>query len=224
MFNEVRNLLANQRIDEAELQEAFVVLQERQFLFRSHSRDKRFYNLIDRYPGIFESGLQLFGYKFHHSHEHGYIGYTPSHFVAKMSISESVLMFTLRLIYHLEKEYRSNEDGSISITGSHLIAQYKELSERSDLDETSTRFYDLIKLFQRKSIIRVESEKNEETGLPDITILPTIEVLVTPDFAASFVKNLRERDSVEADSEAIEADIVADNLDDAPTGEQHETH
>lgn len=201
MFNEVRNLIANQRIHEDDLSEAFVILQERQFLFRAQSRDRRFYELIDEHFSIFENGFQLFGMKLHQNNDYGYIGYTPSHYVSKMSISESILLFTFRLIYHLEKEYRSNEDGSITITGSHLVAQYQTLSDRADLNESTSRFQELLKPFHRKSIIRLDSEKNEETDLPNITILPSIEILVTPDFASKFIENLRGQNLIPDDND-----------------------
>lgn len=195
MFNEVRNLINNTAVEESQIIETFNYLQNHQFVFRSLSKDRKYYALISEYFDLFRSGFELFGKTLIQNNDYGYIGInnTTSDDFNRLSMIDTAILVTLRVIYHQEKESRSNEDGSISIPGSHLVTQYKQYTERNDLDDSKSRFNEHLKLFKQKRILSLSSEVDEETLLPVITIFPTIEVIITPEIAQRINQEIADR-------------------------------
>lgn len=185
MFNEVRNLMNNTAVEASQIIETFNYLQNHQFVFRKLSKDRKYYTFINEHFDLFRSGFELFGKSLIQNNDYGYIGIknTTSDNFNRLTLIDTAILVTLRVIYHQEKESRSNEDGSISIPGSHLVTQYKQYTERNDLDYSKSRFMDRLKLFKQKRILSLSSEVNEETLLPVITIFPNIEVIMSPEIA-----------------------------------------
>ena len=195
MFNEVRNLINNSETEESQVIETFNYLQNHQFVFRGLAKDRKYYAFISEHFDLFRSGFELFGRTLIQNHDYGYIGLnssTPDDF-NRLSLIDTAILVTLRIIYHQEKESRSNEDGSISIAGSHLVTQYKQYTERNDLDDSKSRFMEYLKLFKQKRILSLSSEVDEETLLPTVTIFPTIEVIMTPQIAQRLNQEISER-------------------------------
>jgi hypothetical protein len=207
MFNEVKNLLSSQDIEMHELGATSSYLLDRQFIFRANSRDKRHYALIENHLPLFENGFEFFNLELIINHDYGFIGYTTkANTLSKISIGQSAILLVLRLIYHQERQVGRTEDGSVTITGSHFTTQYKSLTGRTDVEENISKFKTIINPAKEKSIIRLSSDFDEETGLPDITILPTIEVVVDKDFAEAVIKELassQDKETKEADDEIV---------------------
>lgn len=195
MFNEVRNLINNTAVEESQIIETFNYLQNHQFVFRSLSKDRKYYAFISEHFDLFRSGFELFGKILIQNNDYGYIGIntTTSDDFNRLAMIDTAILVTLRVIYHQEKESRSNEDGSISIPGSHLVTQYKQYTERNDLDDSKSRFKEHLKLFKQKRILSLSSEVDEETLLPVITIFPTIEVIITPEIAQRLNQEIADR-------------------------------
>ncbi|EAQ65263.1 hypothetical protein MED121_18520 [Marinomonas sp. MED121] len=195
MFNEVRNLINNTAVEESQIIETFNYLQNHQFVFRKRSKDRKHYAFISEHFDLFRSGFELFGKFLIQNNDYGYIGInsTSSDDFNRLTMIDTAILVTLRVIYHQEKESRSNEDGSISISGSHLVTQYKQYTERNDLVDSKSRFMEYLKLFKQKRILSLSSEVDEETLLPIITIFPTIEVIMTPEVALRLNQEIANR-------------------------------
>lgn len=213
MFNEVRNLINNTAVEESQIIETFNYLQNHQFVFRSLSKDRKHYAFVGEHFELFRSGFELFGKNLIQNNDYGYIGMsnTASDDFNRLTMIDTAILVTLRVIYHQEKESRSNEDGSISIPGSHLVTQYKQYTERNDLDDYRTRFNEHLKLFKQKRILSLSSEVDEETLLPVITIFPTIEVIMTPEIAQRLNQEIAERaKSTSSEDDANQAKALSD--------------
>lgn len=202
MFNEVKNLLSSQDIEMHELGATSSYLLERQFIFRANSRHKRHYALIESHFSLFENGFEFFNLDLIINHDYGFIGYTPkANTLSKISIGQSAILLVLRIIYHQERQVGHTEDGSVTITGSNFTTQYKGLTGRTDVEENISKFKSIINPIKEKSIIRLSSDYDDETGLPDITILPTIEVVVDKGFADAVIKELASNQDKETKEE-----------------------
>lgn len=207
MFNEIKSLLSNQDIEMHELGTTASLLLERQFIFRTNTKDKNHYSLIENNFSIFQNGFEFFNLDLIINHDYGFIGYTTkANTLSKISISQSSILLALRLIYHHERQVGRTEDGSITITGSHFTTQYKSMTGRIDVEENISKFKVIMNPIKDKGLIKLSSACDEETGLPNITILPTIEVVVDKDFAEAVIKELANNqtvDSREDDDEAL---------------------
>lgn len=215
MFNEVRNLINNSAVEEIQINETFNYLQNHQFVFRKSSKDRKYYAFISENFDLFRSGFDLFGKILIQNNDYGYIGInstTPDEF-NRLTMVDTAILVTLRVIYHQEKESRSNEDGSISIPGSHLITQYKQYTERNDLDDSKSRFMEHLKLFKQKRILSLSSEADEETLLPVITIFPTIEVIITPNIAQRINQEIANRaKSASSDDDTSQDETLSETM------------
>lgn len=206
MFNEIKSLLSSQDIEMHELGATASLLLERQFIFRTNSKDKSHYSLIENNFSLFENGFEFFNLELIINHDYGFIGYTTkANTLSKIGIIQSSILLALRLVYHHERQVGRTEDGSITITGSHFTTQYKSMTGRMDVEENISKFKVIMNPIKDKGLIKLSSDYDEETGLPNITILPTIEVVVDKDFAEAVIKELANDQNVDAREEDDEA-------------------
>lgn len=191
MFNEIKDVIHSENVLEQDFQESFNFLLNNQFLFRSNSRQLKHYNFIYKYSDIFRKGCQLYGWDFVINNDYGYLGYISSQFNTKLSLSETILLIVLRLIYHSEKEINPRPDGTIQIPANHLVIKYSETG-RNDLAANKSKFNELLSIFERCSIIKLATIDDPDTNLPDITIYPSIEEIVDKSFCEGILNDLQE--------------------------------
>ena len=194
MFREINALLASEGMELEDISSAASYLLKHQFAFSSgSSSDRKVFNLIAEHSGTFDNIFALFGFSLVVNHEYGYVGYLPSKKKQfSIPLDQSHLLLVLRVIYHRERVSGNSDNGRVLITGSQLIEVYKDLIGRADLDDNFSKFMSLITPIKNKRIIKLDDDKNIETGLPNITIMPSIEIVVDEEFANGVLDKVQE--------------------------------
>ncbi len=192
MFNEVRKLLRDKNIEMDDIGKTSSFLLKHQFIYRKNNRHSNHYLLIEENSKIFQDAFDLFNLKLVIDHDYGYIGYLPKEDNNyKINIAQSAVLLVLRLIYHQERKLGNSENGQVVISGSQFTVMYKDLTNRDDIDKNKATLDSSLKPVRDKGLIYLSREVDAETGLPNITILPPIEIVVDNAFAEAVTKEIQ---------------------------------
>lgn len=190
LFNEIRNLIASGDIDEDALTSTAAYLLRKQFVFRNQSGDQSHFQIIDSHFLHFEKAFSFFGAELVRNYDAAYIGYIPKKPLSNLKLVETACLLTLRLIYDQEKlsGMGDTKDGTVIVSGDRVIQEYRINTGRDDLGKSVT-FKEAMKPLRQKSVIRL-GNKDVDSDVEDIIILPSIEVVIDKHYALNLIKAL----------------------------------
>ena len=190
LFNEIRNLIASGDVDENTLTTTAAYLLRKQFVFRNQPGDQSHFQIVDKYYQYFEKAFSFFGAELTRNYDSAYIGYIPKKQLSSLKLVETACLLTLRLIYDQEKlsGMGNTMDGTVSVSGDRVIQEYRINTGRDDLGK-SVSFKEAMKPLRQKSIIRL-GDKNIESDVEDIIILPSIEAVIDKHYALTLTNAL----------------------------------
>lgn len=206
MFREVASLIASNEINEDSLTATAAYLLRKQFVFRGQPGDQAHYQIIDKHFLHFENAFAFFGARLVRDMDAAFIGFIPTKMLSNLKLIETALLLTLRLIYDEEKlsGMTDTADGAVLVPGDRLIGEYRRNTGRDDLGKTMS-FNEALRPLRQKSIIRM-GDKNYDTDVEDVYILPSIEAVIDKHYALNLIKAL---ESVDADA-AADANNIED--------------
>lgn len=192
MFREIISVTANEGIELEDIASANSHLLKYQFVFNSgNATDKKVFNLVSSHAGVFENIFSLLGFTLVIDNEYSYVGYVPNkkrYF--QIPRDQTNLLLVLRVIYHRERIAGNSEDGLVLITGHQLIEVYKDLIGKDDINDNLSSFESFLKPVREKRIIRMGSERDTDSNVPNITIMPSIQYVVNEEFAIGVIEQI----------------------------------
>lgn len=203
MFREVNVLIESENIELEDVTDANSYLLKYQFVFRNgNSTDRKVFNLVASNSALFEKAFTLFGFQLVVNNEYSYVGYLPDkRRYFQIPRDQTNVLLVLRIIYHRERISGNSNDGIVLITGSQLIEVYKDLTGKDNLDTNYSTFESMLKPLADKRIINLNKEREFETNLPNINIMPSIQDVANEEFAQGVIKKI-----AKANEEAGESD------------------
>lgn len=203
MFREVNELLESKGIEFNEVTDANSHLLKYQFAYRTgNSTDRKVFNLIASNSDLFEKIFSLFGFQLIVNNEYSYVGYLPDkkrYF--QIPREQTNVLLVLRIIYHRERISGNSENGVVLITGSQLTEVYKDLTDKDELETNYSTFESMLKPLSDKRIISLAKEREIETNLPNIHIMPSIQDVANEEFAQGVIDQITMVKNEEVDTD-----------------------
>lgn len=203
MFREVNALLESKGIEFNEVTDANSHLLKYQFAYRTgNSTDRKVFNLIASNSDLFEKIFSLFGFQLIVNNEYSYVGYLPDkkrYF--QIPREQTNILLVLRIIYHRERISGNSENGVVLITGSQLTEVYKDLTGKDELETNYSTFESMLKPLSDKRIISLAKEREIETNLPNIHIMPSIQDVANEEFAQGVIDQITMVKNEEVDTD-----------------------
>ncbi|WP_018234233.1 DUF4194 domain-containing protein [Thioalkalivibrio thiocyanodenitrificans] len=209
MISDLKNLLArHEDIEESAIKEAAYNLLARQFLLQHKGRHRKHYDLVVRFPGYFRNLMEALNYELVISEERGYVGAVPLDYTRRMSLAETLVLFTLRYLYdEAVTNFSANEDGTVELTVEDFEIRHHQFTKR-DLPKTKGDFDALIAPFIRCAILEHGADE-EHPEIERLRILPTITALLNGEAIKRIEVYLRAEDidtSEHQEDESVEED------------------
>lgn len=203
MFREVNALIESKGIEFNEITDANSHLLKYQFAYRTgNSTDRKVFNLIASNSDLFEKIFSLFGFQLIVNNEYSYVGYLPDkkrYF--QIPREQTNILLVLRIIYHRERISGNSENGVVLITGSQLTEVYKDLTGKDELETNYSTFESMLKPLSDKRIISLAKEREIETNLPNIHIMPSIQDVANEEFAQGVIDQITMVKNEEVDTD-----------------------
>lgn len=203
MFREVNTIIENQGIDFSDITDANSHLLKYQFAFRSgNATDRKVFDLVAAHSAMFEQIFLLFGFQLIVNNEYSYVGYLPDkRRYFQIPREQTNILLVLRIIYHRERVSGNSDDGIVLITGSQLIEVYKDQTGGDELDTNYSTFESMLKPLADKRIIKLDKEREVETNLPNIFIMPSIQDVANEEFAQGVLEQIAKLKKETGDSD-----------------------
>ena len=181
MHTDLKVLLSKyEDIDADKLKAAAAELLSSQFLYRKKNRQRRHFEIVTRFQPYFYNLMDAVGYQLLVEETQGFVGIIPNDYSRKMSLDETLLLFTLRFLYDEEiSAFKGNEDGSVDIPMEDFEVRYTRFTQR-ELPEQKGGFKQLISHFARHGIAEYGADENTPE-IERVRILPSISVLLSGD-------------------------------------------
>jgi hypothetical protein len=181
VISDMKNLLARyEDVEELALKEAAYNLLARQFLLQQKGRHRKHYDLVARFPGYFGNLMEALNHELVVNEERGYVGAVPLDYTRRMSLAETLVLFTLRYLYdEAVMNFSANEDGTVEITVEDFEIRHHQFTRR-DLPKSKGEFEALIAPFIRCAILEHGADE-ERPEIDRLRILPTITALLNGD-------------------------------------------
>ena len=194
MHAELKVLLSkHEDIDADKLKAAAAELLSCQFLYRVKNRQRKHFEIVTRFQSYFYNLMDAVGHQLLVEETHGFVGIIPNDYNRKMSLDETLLLFTLRFLYDEEiSAFKGNEDGSVDISMEDFEVRYTRFTQR-ELPQQKGEFKQLMSHFARHGIAEYGAYENTpEIGR--VRILPSITVLLTGDVTKRIEAYMRASD------------------------------
>jgi len=203
MFREVNALLESKGIEFNEVTDANSHLLKYQFAYRTGNlTDRKVFNLIASNSDLFEKIFSLFGFQLIVNNEYSYVGYLPDRKrYFQIPREQTNILLVLRIIYHRERISGNSENGVVLITGSQLTEVYKDLTGKDELETNYSTFESMLKPLSDKRIISLAKEREIETNLPNIHIMPSIQDVANEEFAQGVIDQITMVKNEEVDTD-----------------------
>lgn len=203
-LREVAAILDSGKVDEESLQSALQALLFHQCLYEDWPLSQA-YRIIARHLAHVQPIMAAFGYKVSHFPVSNMIVLQASGVVygtqlARLRKDETTILLTLRLLY-AEGVSSLDEFGRVEITTDDV---HDRLRAAGDEPPTIQRLAEILKLFQRKGLVRI-GERDPVEQLIVVTIMPGITELVPDVYVEALVQWLESR----SDEPAPAAGILA---------------
>ncbi|CAN8139640.1 putative DUF4194 domain-containing protein [uncultured Thiomicrorhabdus sp.] len=193
MFREVNTLIESEGLEFNDITDASSHLLKYQFAFRTgNATDRKVFDLVASHSTMFEKIFSLFGFQLVVNNEYSYVGYLPDkkrYF--QIPREQTNILLVLRIIYHRERISGNSENGVVLITGSQLTEVYKDQTG-DELDANYSSFESMLKPLSDKRIIKLDREREIETNLPNIFIMPSIQDIANKEFAEGVLDQIAE--------------------------------
>ncbi len=185
MFKELEDIIRrnnenpdNEKLEPDEFHKTAQQLMTKQFLFQSHQRSRKAYDLILRFNNYFHNLFESFNHQLVVNENQRYVGIVPKQFYARMKLEETLMLMMLRHVYQEKvNNWEQEDDGSISIALIDFEEAYQQVTGRS-LPQKKSDFYDILSVFEERYLIKLTHEEgNPENQL--IQIYPSIESICT---------------------------------------------
>jgi hypothetical protein len=206
-LREVGAILDTGKIEEEELQSALQALLFHQCLYEDWPYPPA-YRIIARHLAHIQPIVGAFGYRIvHHAVASMLVLETDSVVygvnMARLKKDETIVLLVLRLLY-AEGISSLDDRGRVESTTDDIHDRLRSAGEEPP---TIKRLIEILKLFQRKGIVRI-GENDPEEQLLQLTIMPGVTVLV-PDVYVEAVIQWLERQEFEAAEAGAGADILS---------------
>jgi hypothetical protein len=237
---QVRDILDAGKVDEEQLQAALQALFFHQCLYEDWPSPPA-YRTVVRHIGQIQPIVGAFGYKVtYHPVAHMLVlestGVVYALHMSRLRKDETSVLLALRLLY-AEQVSSLDENGRVEITTDDV---HDRLRAAGDEPPPMQRLLDILRLFQRKGVVRV-GELDPEEQVVTLAIMPGVTVLVPDVYVEALVQWLENRtdeapkgllaivadargqeepaSSVAAAAEDEEENGIAGNPDDDATGD-----
>lgn len=206
-LREVGVILDTGKIEEEELQSALQALLFHQCLYEDWPYPPA-YRIIARHLAHIQPIVGAFGYRIvHHAVASMLVLETDSVVygvnMARLKKDETIVLLVLRLLY-AEGISSLDDRGRVESTTDDIHDRLRSAGEEPP---TIKRLIEILKLFQRKGIVRI-GENDPEEQLLQLTIMPGVTVLV-PDVYVEAVIQWLERQEFEAAEAGAGADALS---------------
>ncbi|WP_257292571.1 DUF4194 domain-containing protein [Endozoicomonas sp. ONNA1] len=205
---------------ELDFQQAAAKLRANQFIWKEKRGHSRIYDILVKYETYFSKLFAAFGDDFFVDPHFGYCGIIPSAARPQLKQLETIYLLLLAKMHDLECRKACSENGRTKPSEAHLLDEYCAVTGREKPKPSETR--SALDRLEKMGIIE-QGEKNSETEMRSLTILPSIIRVVTGDFLASLElfcdkNSLQEekkqnsepgKDELEATPEAPEKEKIA---------------
>jgi hypothetical protein len=194
VFAEITRIINSEEVSLEEIQETVVFLQKSQFIYRDKKGHTKHWKMIDKYFSMFSSYMEMSGAILKKDDEYNYFGYLPTSEYYTADLQTTAILVTLRLIYHRKRLEVISDGVDVVVSGMEFQELYGNYTGRSDLNNKS-QFAKAFQLLKTKSLVEISTEVNEFTNMPDIIILPAIEMAVTESYASELISRLNKRNN-----------------------------
>lgn len=168
-----------QSISESDLQATAATLRANQFIWRDKKGQGRHFDIICAFSEYFEDLFEAFGDKFEIDQHYGFCGVIPKSSRPILKLTETFFLLILAKMHDSEMRKGCVDYGRSKPNAALLLDEYEKLTGRTKPNETQT--YQALRRLSQHGIIELGS-KNEETGMWDITVLPSIMKVVNESF------------------------------------------
>lgn len=191
-LREVAAILDSGKVDEADLQSALQALLFHQCLYEDWPHVQA-YRIIARHLGHVRPIMAAFGYKVTHNPVSSMLVLQPSGAVygvqlGRLKKDETIILLVLRLLY-AEGVSSLDEYGRVEMTTDDV---HDRLRAAGDEPPTMPRLIEILKMFQRKGLLRI-GDRDAVEQIVVLTILPGITMLVPEVYVAALVRWLEGR-------------------------------
>ena len=199
-LREVMTILDTGKIEEEELQSALQALLFHQCLYEDWPYPPA-YRITARHLASIQPIVGAFGYRLvHHAIASMVVLETDSvvyglH-MARLKKDETILLLVLRLLY-AEGISSLDDRGRVEITSDDIHDRLRSAGEEPP---TIKRLIEILKLFQRKGLVRI-GDNDPEEQLLQLTIMPGITVLVPDIYVEGVIQWLERRELAAGDME-----------------------
>ena len=169
-------------LTELDFQQAAARLRARQFVWKEKRGHGRSYDLLVKFESYFSNLFAAFGDEFFVDPHYGYCGIIPSTPRPQLNRLETIYLLLLAKMHDLECRKACSDNGRTKPSEAHLLDEYCAVTEREKPKPAETRA--ALHRLEKMGIIE-QGEKNSETQMRSLTILPSIMRVVTSDFLTS---------------------------------------
>ncbi|MFA6114143.1 MAG: DUF4194 domain-containing protein [Sphingomonas sp.] len=218
---QVSQILDSGKVDEEDLQAALQAILFHQCLYEDWPFAPA-YRLLARHLHQVQPILGAFGYRLTHHSVARMLVLEPVKAIYGVHMSrlrkdETTILLALRLLY-AEGVSSLDEYGRVECDSDEL---HDRLRSAGDEPPPLPRLIEILKLLQRRGLVRVGERDANEQILP-LTIMPGITVLVPDVYVEALVQWLENREPTQAPASGFVA-IVAGHADDVPAEDPYNT-
>ncbi|WP_206245213.1 DUF4194 domain-containing protein [Novosphingobium terrae] len=191
-LKQVSDILDGGKVEEEALQSALQALLFHQCLYEDWPHIQA-YRILSRHLAHVQPIMGAFGYKVRHHPVSGMLVLEPAGAVygtqmARLKKDETIVLLVLRLLY-AEGVSSLDENGRVEITTDDV---HDRLRAAGDEPPTMIRLMEILKVFQRKGLVRI-GERDPSEQLVVLSIMPGITVLVPDVYVEALVQWLESR-------------------------------
>ena len=167
---------------ELDFQQAAAKVRAHQFVWKEKRGHSRSYDLLVKFESYFSNLFAAFGDEFIVDPHFGYCGIIPSTAQPRLKQLETIYLLLLAKMHDMECRKACSENGRTKPSEAHLLDEYCAVTGREKPKQADTRA--ALHRLEKMGIIE-QGDKNSETEMLSLTILPSIMRIVTSDFLSS---------------------------------------
>lgn len=165
---------------EERLRDAAYQLQARQFLYRKKGRHRSHYETVVKYQDYFISLMDAMNHDLEINEERGYVGILPRTLARRISLDQTLLLFTLRYIYDQElMGFNAEDDGTVKVTLDDFEMRCNQFTKRV-IAKSAGELKTLMAPFTHAGVVELGQDE-DKPEVERIKINPSITALLSGD-------------------------------------------